>query len=313
MSSEERFGVKGGALRRFIEDQIYSLPGVENPRGVFTILLTGSRATDTYRADSDVDIDVLCPRVIYRTVQRAAFKIGLVTAPNSFFRSLGWEKDWHRYFGREKSVPHFAIHPIETVERQVRRYEDVPLWVWTNAKVIKDPGGQFQRVIERFTGYPKPILVRKIKYHWLLSAYWEIECYPHHHFAREELLPAATAMLNAVNEIYRVFFLVEGRPFPYAEKLPAFAPKTKLGRELCPILQRVVDLVVGKVERTRNPWSRLEKAFEYIAISSSSTDCRRLEEACAKAMVAAGVPPIWVKADFSNIGELFSGKLGPLP
>lgn len=118
---------------------------------------------------------------------------------------MGREKDWHRYFGRRMGVPHFCIRPVERVAREFRDYEDVPLRIWTNAKVIADPHRQFRNIVRTFKGYPKPVLIRKIKYRWLLSAYWLINCFPLHHSSDHELLPAASGIVNAVNELLRLF------------------------------------------------------------------------------------------------------------
>jgi hypothetical protein len=49
---------------------------------------------------------------------------------------------------------------------EFRDYEDVPLWIWTNAKVIADPHRQFRNIVGTFKGYQKPVLIRKIKYRW---------------------------------------------------------------------------------------------------------------------------------------------------
>ena len=57
-------------------------------------------------------------------------------------------------------------------------------------------------------------------------------------------------------------------------------------------------------------WQRLEKAFQTLCCSETSAECRRLEQACAKAMIDAGVDPKWVEADYNNIDELLLGKLG---
>lgn len=307
------FGVPSEAIQRYVEEQIFTLPGVEKPREQFSVVLTGSRATGTHTQESDVDIEVLCPRDVYDSVHRASLKAGIIKTRRSFFCTRPQE-DWGRYFGEKQGRPHFTITPLDRVAKQFREYDDVHLWIWTNAKVISDPGRQFQTVRDRFKGYPKDVLIRKIKYHWLLAAYWEIDVYPHHHVSDDELLAASLALLNGVNETLRVFFLVEGKSFPYTEKLMRLATsQTSLGREFCPMLQRVVDMVVGKVDGSLGPWDRLEKAFRYFLVSSRSADLRRFEEACGKAMVAAGVEPEWVAADFDNIDELLSGKLGPLP
>ncbi|NIN06998.1 MAG: hypothetical protein GTO43_11735, partial [Armatimonadetes bacterium] len=148
------------------------------------------------------------------------------------------------------------------------------------------------------------------KYRWLLAWYWAIMVYPHHHSSDEELLPAAAAMLNAVNELIKFFFLVEGKPFPYAEKLMPLSAGTKLGREFGPVLRQTVDLVVGKAEPQLSPWERLDRAFDVLCADMPEDP---LEKAGYEAMIAAGVEPQWVEADFDNIDDLLLGRLGPPP
>lgn len=305
-------GIESQALWRYINEQIYSLPGTTSHRDAFTVLLTGSRAIGAHTPESDVDMDVLCPRRVYESVHRACLEAGTIRTDLSFFCVLRGD-DWHRYFGRQKSRPHFSLAPLEEVEQQFRDYDDVWLWIWTNAAVIADPGGQFQRIVDGFTGYPQDVLVQKIKYRWLLAAYWAIDVYPHHYTGPHDIPAAAASIVNAVNELLRLFFLVEGKPFPYGEKLMPLAPTTQLGREFCPMLQHVIDLVVGRGDPEPDVWRRLERASELVACSDLSPECRRLEEACARAMVAAGVPEKWVEADYANIQELLMGRLGPVP
>ena len=303
-------GIDRGALERYIAEQIYSLPGTDRHREEFTVLLTGSRAMGTHTPCSDVDIDVVCSQAVYEAVHRASVEAGIIKSPTSFFLILGGD-DYHKYFGDECSRPHFSITPIETVERQFRDHEDVPLWIWTNAQVIADPHGRFSRITEGFWGYPKDVLIGKLKYRWMLAWYWAIEVYPHHSTKDTDLLPAASALLNTVNELLKFFFLAEGRPFPYTEKLMPLSLTTKLGAEFHPKLQRTVDLVIAKAEPHLLPWERLKLAFDLLAGAETPVD--DLEQAGYKALLAAGVDPQWVEADYENIDELLYGKLGPVP
>ena len=308
----EGTGIAPDALSRYIDEQIYSLPGAASARDAFSILLTGSRAIGAHTPESDVDLEVLCPQAACEVVHDACRAAGLARAEDSFFHVLR-EENWRRYFGERASKPHFSLTPLETVARQFRELDDVPLWTWTHARVITDPGRQFGRIVDGFAGYPRDVLVRKIKYRWLLAGYWEIDVTPLHPVCDEEILAGATAIVNAVNELLRLFFLVEGKPFPYTSKLMRLARQTALGREFVPMLQRVVDLVVGRACGDLDVWERLERAFAPLACSDTSPECRRLERACGEAMVAAGVDPAWVEADYDNINELLLGKLGPVP
>jgi len=305
-------GVPRETVERYIEEQVFTLPGVDCPRDVFTVLLSGSRATGTHSVGSDVDLDVVCPRDVYESVQHAAVEQGLVASPSASFYLLPRD-DWQRYYGPEVGRPHVALTPIDEVERHLREYDDVYLWIWSHTRVLHDPGGQFQRVLDRFSTYPRDVLVRKIKYRWMLAGYWIIDTFPHHASSSDDLLPAATAVLNSVNDLYRFFFLVEGQPFPYTEKLVRFVTSTRLGDEFKPLLTRAVHLVVGRRDADRPAWDRVDEACRLLCDSAASPDYARLERAAADAMRAAGVDPAWVEADYQNINELLLGHLGPMP
>jgi hypothetical protein len=47
--------------------------------------------------------------------------------------------------------------------------------------------------------------------------------------------------------------------------------------------------------------------------SDLPAEAKPMWEACTKAMIAAGVDPQWVEADYANIDELLLGELGPMP
>ena len=312
MWTPESAGIDGDALRRYIDEQIYTLPGTEHHRDEFTVLVTGSRGTGTHVADSDVDVDVVCPQDVYESVQRASYEAGITGAANSFFCTLKGD-DWGRYYGPEFGRPHFSLVGLDRVRGHFADFDDVWIWIWTSAKAVVDPGGQFQGILDAWQGYPIDVLVRKIKYRWLMAAYCEIEVYPMHARGDGDLLAAATAVTGAVNELLRLCYLVEGKPFPYTEKLMSLASTTRLGRELGAQLQQSVALAVGSAGADMDAWQRLERASGLLCSSDTSPEARALEAACAEAMIAAGVEPEWVEADYNNIDELLLGDLGPMP
>ena len=304
-------GITAEGLSRYIEEQIFTLAGVERPREDFSVLLTGSRAAGGWTSSSDIDIEVLCPEKVYNTIQRAMLAAGRI---KSFGASLYVLRDenWQTYFGQHSGRPHFSLCPIDQVLRQLQEYDDVSIWIWTNAKVIYDPQDQFRKVLQTFKGYPRDVLVKKIKYRWMLAAYRAIEESPVHPTEDAELLPAAAGVLNAIHELYRFFFLVEGKPFPYTKRLIRYVGSTELGREFLPQLSQTVDLVLARCWQHKSAWDRLAEASGLIC-DGDRPECCRLEQTCAEAMLAAGVEPGWVRADFDNMNELLSGSLGPMP
>jgi hypothetical protein len=305
-------GVTEDAFWRYVREQIFTLPGVERPEDSFTVLLTGSRAMGAQTPRSDVDFDVVCPEDVYRAVHAASVASGLIPASASFYL-VAPETGWERYFGGDKGRPHVSVTSIAEVERQFRGYEDVPLWIWTRAKVAHDPGGQFQRVAETFRGYPRDVLARKIKYRVLMAWYWDVAVFPYHERSDDRLLAAATAVLNSMHDLLRVFFLVEGTPFPYTEQLYGLSRTTRLGRQFREMFKWCADLVTGNVNPEMSAWDRISAAHTMLCCSDLSEECRRLDEAVDQAMLAAGIEPEWVAAGYRNIDELLLGSLGPPP
>ena len=306
--------IEEDALRRYLDEQVYSLPGTDHHREVFTIVLTGSRAMGKHTPESDVDIDVICPEEVYVPLQRACRDAGVTRSRESFWcpLSLKEEEEWRRYFGGN-SVPHFCVNTLESLEQQFADCDDVALWIWSNARIIADPNRQFQRILEGFAGYPTDVLVKKIKYHWLMCWYWGIEVYPFHHNSDSELITAGTAVLNAILEMMRVFFLVEGRPYPYTEKLPHCVGTTKLGSRFGTFLEKLTSIVTGKSECQLTAWERLDMASGLLLDDMNNPEAVELEEQTTKAIIAAGVEKEWMDDYFANMDELLLGKLGPVP
>lgn len=305
-------GLPDGALEAYIAEQIFTLPGVTGHEEALSVVLTGSRAIGQHTAGSDVDLEVVCAAEVSDCIQRALLSEGRVTAVTQTLH-LAPESGWQRYFGESPGRPHFSIISLEEMKRHFREFDDVRIWIWTNSVILHDSANRVGAVLDAWKGYPRDVLVKKIKYRWTLASYWAIEVYPHHHSCDEDMPAASTALLNAVGELLKFFFLVEGKPFPYTERLFRYADRTRLGREFSDFLLRIAALATGAVWENRGVWARLDEAFRLLCITDESPECRRLEEAAAEAMSQAGVEPEWIAADFANIDELLSGRLGPVP
>jgi hypothetical protein len=305
-------GISWGDLEKYIEDNIYTLPGIFDHREKLTILLTGSRAIGRYSENSDVDIDIVCPRNSYNQIQAEMFKRNLTgNIHNAFYRlpEVGWDK----YFGERTGQPHFTITPIDIIEKDINEYQDTALWIWTNALIIQDPNNQFKNIINKFDGYPEDILKQKIKYRYLLASYWLIDGYPHNHSKNEELFSAVLSLINGIHELYRFFFIIEGKPYPYSEKLPSFVAETKLGKRFKPFLDKIFNMTIGLEQGDKNVWERLDKAIELILYGNISRESVEFFDACDEAVIEAGIDEAWVKSGYDNVDELLRGELGPIP
>ena len=69
---------------------------------------------------------------------------------------------------------------------------------------------------------------------------------------------------------------------------------------------------VSRQSTSRKIWEHLGEAGNLL-FDGDNLNCQNLESACFKAMLDARIEPEWVKADYNNISELLSGKLGPVP
>lgn len=304
-------GLEAGAVERYIRERIHSVPGTDRHEQAFSVLLTGSRATGKHTPSSDVDIDVLCPRAVYDRVQPACRQAGLIRSVRTFFSN---EPETDRsYFPEPAGAPHFSLIPMEDVAAQLARHEDVPMWIWAHARILTDPGGQARRLIQAHRTYPPDVLARKLKYHYLLELYWSIEVFPHHHTREDQLLAAATALLNSLNEQVRLFYLVEGKPFPYAEALTRHAEDTRLGRRFLPLLTEMTERIVGAAGDGAPAWQRLDGVFEELHCSDLSSVAKEYWQALDEAVVTAGIDREWVQAGLDNMDELILGDLGPPP
>jgi hypothetical protein len=85
-----------------------------------------------------------------------------------------------------------------------------------------------------------------------------------------------------------------------------------LGRKFGGLLQSAVNLVVGREAPEENPWQRLDRANDIAELSDRNPEAVRPSEACAQAMIGAGVDESWARADHRNVNELLRGDLGPV-
>jgi len=88
----EGTGIDPAALEKYIQERIYTLPGVRRHDPAFSILLTGSRATGTHGPNSDVDLDVVCPKDVYQRVIQESIKSGIIRGRGDLF--ILRDDDW---------------------------------------------------------------------------------------------------------------------------------------------------------------------------------------------------------------------------
>src|SRR5690554_2074882 len=111
-------GLKWDDLERYIIEQIYTLPGIDNHEEELSVLLTGSRAINAYSKNSDVDLDVICSKETFEKIQKEMYRKGLTPNINQAFYYLP-EKGWEKYFEDDVGRPHFTITSLDVIENQI--------------------------------------------------------------------------------------------------------------------------------------------------------------------------------------------------
>ncbi len=308
-------GVSYVDLAKYIDEQIFTLPGIDNHREELTVLLTGSRALGQFSESSNVDLDVICSLEVYEKIQEEMLDKGRIPSKDHAFYYLP-DENWERYFGDVVGRVHFTLTPIERLKEKFLAYDDVAMWIWTNALVIVDSKSIFKDFIDEFNGYPKDVLIKKIKYRYLLAHHWLVDGFPHNHQRKqEELFSASLSLLNGIHELYKLFFLLDHKPFPYSEKLPFFVNKTRLGEEFELLLTRIINLTLGYgFEFESIPiWERLNISIESLLYDDSNPDSMKLSREIDRLLLENGVDEKWVRGGYDNIEELLYEKLGPSP
>ena len=302
-------GLDVSLFEKFVEEAVYSLPGVEQSRQDISVYITGSRGAGLHQADSDVNVDVVCTKAVFERIGHQCFEAGIVKSRESLFVTIDPDSVGG-YFGQKVAKAGFSIMRLDTLEKQLSEYNDEWMWIWQNAVRFVDPGVRVESLVEKYRFYPQDVLVRKIKYHWLKVGYWLVEVYPYtrNQESRPDILSAVTAIVNSFQELMRFFLLTEDRCFPYVKHLSRVAGSTRLGGKYCSLFKQYCSTLLNG--KTDNAWERLDEVCEQLCCCDKSAEALALWEHCGNSMIAAGVSKEWVDADYDNINELLMGLLG---
>ncbi|MCK5001027.1 MAG: hypothetical protein KAS23_15900 [Anaerohalosphaera sp.] len=304
-----RCGLDAAKVDRFVEEAIYSLPGVEDEQRDIGVFITGSRAAALHQKDSDVNVNLVCSKAAFDRIGRQLADAGIVRTRENLFISIEPESA-ASYFGQRISQADISIICLDTLQKNLSEFNDEWMWVWQNAVRVADPGVRVEGLVEKYKFYPHDVLVRRIKYHWLRVGYWLLDVYPYPRGVESnaEILCAVNAILNAINEFMKVFLLAEDKCYPYQKHLSRVAASTRLGGKYCSLFKKYCTAIVSG--QPDNTWERLDEIFEKLCCCDKSTEALALWDHCSNAMVSAGLSRNWAEADHDNINEMLMGQLG---
>ncbi len=284
------------SIKRFVFNEILVMPELSEYKNYLNVYLTGSRASGGYSDKSDIDLDILCPQDIYEKIQERFFRSGKTHSIKASFYTLT-DIDYQSYFG-DIGNPHFSISPQEKILSKLREFDEVQMWIWSNAKIIINNGSIFN---EEFFIFPKNILIEKLKKYYMDFLYNIIDVYPSHEDSNEMKHIAVYSIYNSLINLYRFSFLAEGKPFPYTEKLVTHIKTTKFFKELADVFQGIYSLLENI--SGADTWDKLERCRGMLCYDDKYESAAKLSDLMDKAMLENGCEAEWVAAGYDNIDD----------
>jgi len=268
-------------------------PALKEVREKVGLVLAGSRAVGYHVPSSDYDFLALCDRDTYTDIARLAgvdheaTRIDLAVDKEQIKQRFGVEVDIAVYEGRR-------------VERALGEYRDVVLWIWTNAKILSDPLNRIQTLQESVTGYPRDVLERKLRAHYLMDFHLSVHGITYR-YESQNVFSVVHALASKIAEFCRLCCLLDGKPFPYEKWLLRACQETTTGAKLSPFLVRAL----GNVTRLGDDLVASSELVRQAVYTLDTEACDILEEA----LVSWGIEKGWVENAYGCLGDVLFEQL----
>ncbi len=271
-------GSKIEPLSRFIDEALFGYPELSDYRDKIALVLSGSRAVNYHVSSSDYDLLGLCDTVTYaglleRMQQDPAVKgIDIVLDQEEVKQQFGVEVD-------------VAVYEVDRIREAIRSYNDVVIWIWSNAKIVLDKRNMVTDLKSVFHGYPREILERKLKQHFLKDFHLSVHGLTYRPESKN-VFAVVNTLTSKIAEYCRICCLLDAKPFPYEKWLLRACAETELGRELTPMFTRVLATLTELRSDLEQNWPAVRNAID--AIDTEAGDL--LEDG----LVAWGIDRNWV-------------------
>lgn len=271
-------------LGHFIDEKLLQRPELKECRNRLAIVLAGSRAVGYHTSASDYDLLGFCDAPTYaRLLRNTGHDPSVAGIDISVDR-----KEAKQMLGREVD---FAVYEADRIQHAFQEFNDVVLWIWTNAQAIVDPCHAVSKLQASFDGYPKNILEQKLKQHFLRDFHLSVHGLTYHPESRN-VFAVLNTLTNKIGEYCRMSCLLDGKPFPYEKWLLRACGDTRLGEHLLPIFESVLATLTCLQNDLPGQWPKVREAIDAIDTEA----CDTLEDA----LVSWGISKTWLDRSYHD-------------
>ena len=279
--------------REYAQEIVLCHPTLKGVREKVGLVLAGSRAVGYHVPSSDYDFLALCDRDTYTDIARLAG-----ADPEATRIDLAVDKEQIKQrFGVDVDI---AVYESARVARALGEYRDVVLWIWTNAKVLFDPTNCVQALQESVTGYPRDVLERKLKAHYLMDFHLSVHGITYR-YESQNVFSVVHALACKIAEFSRSCCLLDGKPFPYEKWLLRACQETTTGARLSPFLLRAL----GNVTHLGDDLVERSELVRQAVYALDTEACDILDEA----LVSWGLDKAWVDNAYDCLGDVLFKQL----
>jgi hypothetical protein len=179
-----------------------------------------------------------------------------------------------------------VVYPIDPIQEAIQSYNDVVIWIWSNAQPILDRQDAVARLKNAFRGYPQETLEKKLKQHFLKDFHLSVHGLTYRPES-QNVFAVVHALTSKIAEFCRMCCLLDGRPFPYEKWLLRACAETIVGGQLIPIFTRVLASLTELDNDLQKHWKMVRSAIDAIDTEA----CDILEQA----MVSWGIDRDWLE------------------
>jgi hypothetical protein len=219
-----------------------SLPFWRNFENEVAVAIVGSVGAGISDMHSDLDVYILVPEKDSIPLYEH-YKKGYEEGTIDILNPRAFQFDEFPMVRLAEVDGHHRAMVFESIEENVRKYNDVDRWVCLNCIPLHDPKRRLESLRAESAEYPPQILNRKlIRHYWFMrDNLWSTKK-PLERGQRETV---SLLCLQGISHLLKFCILAEGKPYPYDKWLYRVAIETKLGK----LVREYVDAILEEIHR----------------------------------------------------------------